>query len=59
MKLNVEHGLLWFGWGKYHCTVCVRVCEMERREVACIDMVYCVGELADSERCPQDGRAEF
>lgn len=25
----------------------------------CIDIEYSVGEVADSETCPQEGRAEF
>ena len=31
---------------------------MGSREVTCIDMVYGVEEVADSERCPQEGKKQ-
>lgn len=38
---------------------CVCVCVWVKCKVDCIDIEYSVGEVADSETCPQEGRAEF
>lgn len=40
-------------------TFCVCMCVWVKCEVDCINIEYSVGEVADSETCPQEGRAEF
>lgn len=54
MKLNVEDALLWFDREgiTFFC--------VWRRELVCAETeALCVGEVSDSERCPQECGAEF